>query len=269
VTTVADDLRYSLDRVAWSVEVLKLRPDPWQAAVLRSEAPRMLLNCSRQSGKTTTSRVLVTHTAVYQPGALVLLISPSLRQSGEAFRGVEALVRLAGAEVVESTKLSLALGNGSRVVSLPASEDTIRGYAGVTLVVEDEAARVEDSLYFSVRPMLAVSGGRLVLASTPAGRRGHFSTAWHDEPGWERTCITADQCPRIPQTFLDQERRTLGERWFNQEYMCSFEASDAQLFGFDVVMGALSSDVLTLFGPDGSPIASPVANNVVPLRAVP
>jgi len=267
VTSIADDLRHSLDRVAFVRERLGIEPDPWQSAVLASDSPRVLLNCSRQSGKSTLCRWLVAHTAVYLPGSLTLLVSPSLRQSGEGFRGVDDLVRLAGAEVVESTKLTLELGNGSRVVSLPSNESTVRGFAGVTLVVEDESARVSDELYRSMRPMLATSGGRLVLASTPAGRRGHFWDAWNGEPDWERVRITADQCPRIPPEFLAQERRALGERWFLQEYFASFEEATAQLFGYDLVMGALSSAVPVLFGPNGCPL--PASSNTPPLRAVP
>ena len=37
-------------------------PDPWQAEMLRSDASRVLLNCSRQSGKSTTTAVLALYT---------------------------------------------------------------------------------------------------------------------------------------------------------------------------------------------------------------
>jgi hypothetical protein len=45
------------------------------------------------------------------------------------------------------------------------------------MLVIDEASRVDDTLYLAVRPLLAVSGGRLVALSTPFGKRGWF----HDE----------------------------------------------------------------------------------------
>jgi hypothetical protein len=63
-------------------------PDPWQAQVLRSSAHRLLLLCCRQSGKSTVSAALAWHTALAQPGSLILLLSPSLRQSQELFRKV-------------------------------------------------------------------------------------------------------------------------------------------------------------------------------------
>src|SRR5436190_1727587 len=76
------------------------------------------------------------------------------------------------------TQLRLELANGSRVVCLPGREGTIRSFGGVALLVLDEAARIPDALYRSVRPMLAVSGGRLVALSTPFGRRGWFWQEW-------------------------------------------------------------------------------------------
>jgi len=63
-----------------------LDPDSWQLDVLRSQASRILLNCSRQSGKSTVTALLAVHTAHYQNDALVMLLSPTLRQSGELFK---------------------------------------------------------------------------------------------------------------------------------------------------------------------------------------
>jgi hypothetical protein len=57
----------------------------------------------------------------------------------------------------------LTLSNGARIIALPGKEETIRGFSGVTLLVIDEAARVLDDLYQACRPMLAVSGGRIIL----------------------------------------------------------------------------------------------------------
>jgi hypothetical protein len=68
---------YALDPALWCVEALGLEPDPWQAEVLRSDAKRILLNCSRQSGKSTITAALALHTTIFQPGSLVLCLSPT------------------------------------------------------------------------------------------------------------------------------------------------------------------------------------------------
>jgi hypothetical protein len=247
----ASDLALALDRVVFAREVLGFEPDPWQEGVLRSSGRRLLMNCCRQSGKSTTAAVLALHEAVYRPGSLVLLISPSLRQSGELFRKVTNLLsRLeVHPRLTEAKKLSLCFEGGSRVVSLPSSEATIRGFSGASLIVEDEAARVPDELYRACRPMLATSGGRLVLMSTPFGRRGHFYEEWaNGGPLWERVQITARECPRISPEFLEEERRSLGDLFFRSEYLCEFIESSGQLFAYGDVAAALDDKVRPLFG---------------------
>lgn len=226
------DFLAALDPVAFARSA-GIEPDSWQADVLRSRSRRVLMNCSRQSGKSTVAALIGLHRALFHPGSLVLLLSPSLRQSSELFRTVARLYAGLGETVpttAEST-LRLVLENESRVISLPASEATIRGYGGVDLLVIDEASRVDDALYASVRPMLAVSAGRLIALSTPFGKRGWWSDAWHSGGAvWERVRITAEQCPRISPEFLAEEQQALGDWWFRQEYLCEFIDADSQAF---------------------------------------
>ena len=201
-----------------------LNPDPWQSQLLSSSAQRVLLLCSRQAGKSTACAALALRVALLQPRALVLLCSPSLRQSGELFRKVlhlfEALERPVAVRTASTLRLELV--NGSRIISLPAQEETIRGYSGVNLLLIDEAARVSDALYRSIRPMLAVSQGRIVALSTPFGKRGWFYEEWRGDADWERYRVPARDIPRIPASFLEQERVSLGDAWFRQEYGCDF-----------------------------------------------
>jgi len=184
---LASDLCYALDP-ALLMEQIGLSPDPWQQTLLRSSAKRQILLCCRQSGKSTTTAVLALHEALYSPPALVLLLSPSLRQSQELFRKVIATYKGIDNPVPSTLEsaLRLELANGSRIISLPGKEETVRGFSGVSLIVVDEASRVANELYFSVRPMLAVSGGRLVCLSTPFGKRGFFFEEWENGGGWER-----------------------------------------------------------------------------------
>ncbi|HZC04299.1 MAG TPA: terminase family protein, partial [Ktedonobacterales bacterium] len=219
------------DPVAFSAAA-GVTPDSWQARLLRSCAPRVLLNCSRQSGKSTTAATLALHVALYEPGALVLMVSPTQRQSGELFRKALGVYRALGRPVDAESEsaLQLQLENGSRIVALPGKEGSIRSFSGVRLLLIDEASRVADDLYYSVRPMLAVSGGRLVALSTPFGTRGWWYEAWRSREPWERYEVTASDCPRIPLAFLEEERRSMGDWWYQQEYLCAF--LDAQTAAF-------------------------------------
>jgi hypothetical protein len=244
----AYDALLALDPVAFS-RSLGIDPDPWQADVLRWHGRRLALNCARQTGKSTAAATLALHRALYHRNSLILLVSPSLRQSGELFRKVTDL--MAGLAVRphldEDNRLSCQLANRSRIVSLPSSEATIRGFSGASLIVEDEASRVPDDLYRAVRPMLATSGGRLILMSTPFGKRGHFWEAWN-AGGWERVEVPATACPRISADFLAEEQAALGPWWFKQEYGCEFVETSDSLFTFEETMGLARPDIEPLFG---------------------
>src|SRR5215204_1431458 len=243
----------AFDRVTFARSV-GVEPDGWQDDLLRSGSERVLLNCCRQSGKSTVAGIIALHRALYHPGSLVLVLAPALRQSQELFAKIEGFYRLARSATPPRAerRLSLELENGSRIVTLPGTEKTVRGFSGATLLIVDEAARAEDDLYFSVRPMLAVSGGSLLMLSTPFGKRGVFFEEWSQGEGWERYEVSAQECPRISTSFLEDERRVLPARVYRQEYECSFEDTEDQVFSFEDVAGALDSDVMPLFGGEGS-----------------
>jgi hypothetical protein len=219
-------------------------PDLWQADLLRSGDKQMILNCSRQSGKSTISAVLGLHQAVYTPNSLVLLLSPSLRQSQELFRKIKdifnALESPSLPQTIEESALRLELSNGSRIIALPGTEQTVRGFSSVALLICDEAATCEDSLFFSIKPMLAVSGGRIILLSTPRGKRGFFHSEWTDGQDWNRTRITANQCPRIAPEWLEREKLAMPDFWFKQEFECEFVETMDSVFSFDEVQSTLS-----------------------------
>lgn len=202
-----------------------MEPDPWQQQLLRSTAKRILLNCTRQGGKSTATAARGLWEALYRPESLVLLVSVSQRQSAELLRRLKALYRpFAEAFPTESeTVLQLELRNGSRVLSLPSDSGTLRGYAGPSLVVLDEASRVRDEVLDALTPMLATSDGTLIVLSTPAGKRGIFYTLWTEGgPEWQRLTVRADDCPRHGEAFLASERRRMGDRIFSEEYGAAF-----------------------------------------------
>ena len=236
------------DRVEFARSV-GLEPDRWQERLLRSEAPRVLMNVSRQAGKSTAAAVIGLHRALYHPGSLVLVLAPAERQAKETFGKMASFYHALGHPIPADSyrKLGVELANGSRIEALPGTEKTIRGFSGAALLIVDEAARVEDGLYYAIRPMLAVSGGRLMMLSTPAGKRGVFFEEWSGGEGWERYEVRAEECERIPETFLEEERRALPAWIYRQEYECSFEDTEDQLFGYELVQSSITNEVTPLF----------------------
>ena len=240
--------RITPDRAEFARQI-GLDPDAWQLRLLRSEAPRVLMNCARQTGKSTAAGVLALHKALIAPGALVLILAPAERQAKELFSKVARFYHALGHPIAADSyrKLGVELTNGSRIEALPGMEKTIRDFSGAALLIVDEAARVDDGLYYAIRPMLAVSGGRLMMLTTPNGKRGVFFEEWTGGQGWERYEVKAEECERIPGSFLEEERRSLPGWIYRQEYECSFEEAEDQVFSHELVSAAITDEVTPLF----------------------
>lgn len=236
----------------WARDVLSFIADDVQTEFINSQATDIIINCTRQWGKTTTAGIKAAHKARFVSESEILVVSATQRQAGllEA-KAQWALTRAAqkftpvqgreyevmeydpedGPQIVRRSVLSLELSNGSRIISTPASEDSIRGYSP-SMIVVDEDARVSDALYDALRPMRAAHSCQLVLQSTPNGKRGHFYREWHgDDPVWTRFEVPANECPRITKEFLERERTKMtSDAMYRQEYFCEFIDLAGSLF---------------------------------------
>jgi hypothetical protein len=255
MVSLSEDMRMAVDKVAFARKAFRFlpygdKPDAWQEGFLRSRSPRIILNCPRQSGKTTAVAALALHTAVYKPRSFSLIFAPTQDQSTEFFRRVEELALGLGMDSVDADalrKTGLDLRNGSRIEARPGTEKSARSRTA-DLVVVDEAARVEESLYIAIRPMLAVTQGRLVVLSTPNGKRGFFYDIWTSASDrWDRFQVTAEQCPRLTDEFLAGEREDLPPWAYRQEYELSFEETEDQVFSSELVDRAITGEVKPLF----------------------
>ena len=243
-----DELLTTLDPVDFVREQFGFEPDAAQEAVLRSGARRLLLNCTRQWGKSTITAAKAVHRAWTEEGSTVLVTSPSERQSGELVRKAKSFVSMLGVKTRGdgSNKCSILLPNGSRIIGLPSDESRTRGFSNVSLLVIDEAARAPEELYKAMRPVLAVSRGDLWMMSTPYGRRGFFWDEWsRGGDGWTRVTVPATECVRISSEFLAEEREVHTDEWFRQEYLCEFVQRDEGLIDRELLEAALTDD----FGP--------------------
>ena len=235
-----NDVKTGLDPVDFARRRLGFEPDRLQAEVLRSESKRLLLNCSRQWGKSTVAAIAALHRAWFRRGSLVVVTGPSERQAAEFVRKVrDFLARLGVKARGDGQNKSVVLPNGSRIVGVPSKPSTVRGFSGVSLLIIDEAAHAPDELYLAMRPVLAASGGDLWCLSTPNGKRGFFWEAWtKGGEAWTRVMAPATECSRISKEFLEEERRTHPDNWFRQEYGCEFVQDFEGLFDMELVDAA-------------------------------
>jgi hypothetical protein len=248
--SIASDLARALDPARIFNDV-GLVPYTWQRDLLRTDARRILLNIHRQGAKSSTSCLMAIHTIMTTPGALVLLLSTSQRQSSELFKTLMGFARQIPNVPAISAESALRCewANGSRVIALPGTERTARGWAGADLVVIDEAARVPDDLIAAIRPTMATkSNSRLICLSTPAGKRGWWYEAWISDEPWLRIKVPASESTTISKEFLDEELRTLGALRFSEEYEVTFVDDTTSVFSVAAIDRCFAHNVAPLWG---------------------
>jgi hypothetical protein len=268
------DVAYQIDPVLWVRQALGVEPTAWQMEFLR--APRgasIVALTARQAGKTTTAAWAIAFFMLFTPGSLSVIACPAQRQSGEAVRRVREILVKFGAELKSDHVYGLELKNGSRVLALPGSDDSIRGLTVDGWIVADEAARLSDDLISALRPMRARRPqARLAMLSTAWSRTDPFWTVWSSEdPAWIRLKATADVPGLFPAEFLEQERRALGDDNFKREYLGIPIGAGASLFGWDLYDRATQTIVpLVPAGPAFEPpppeLAVPIANSFQGLK---
>jgi len=256
------------DSAVFFEQTAGVSPDKYQRQILEYKGSRLILNCTRQWGKSLTVAGKAYRLAKYNSGFLALILCPSLRQSTEIFRKILHMSAedKTALKKIEDSKQYVTMANGSRIISLPDKEGTIRTYSGVDLIIIDEASKVSEELFYAVLPMLAVSGGALYLMSSPYGKRGFFHREWtNGDAEWQRYQITArrdvlsrellqglspppldavsDECMRIPEKHLIEVIHKMPLQWFLQEYYCEFTEPEYQLIPYDLIKAALVDGV--------------------------
>jgi hypothetical protein len=258
------ELAYRIDPVLWVREVLGVEPAAWQAEFLRAPLGASIIALTApQVGKTTTASWAIAHFMRFKPGGLCVIACPAQRQSAEAVRRVREILDRVGAELRVNNVYGLELKNGSRVLALPGSDDSIRGLTVDGWIVADEAARLDDDLISALRPMRARRPqARFAMLSTAWSRTDPFWTAWaSDDPSWMRLRATAEIPGLLDAEFLDKERLNMGEHKYKREYLGIPGGGEANPFTWDLYQRA--TRIRTPLVPAGTAFA-PSAEQSVP-----
>jgi hypothetical protein len=201
------EIAYRVDPALWTREVLGIAPHAWQETFLLAPLGASILALTaRQVGKTTTATWAIAHCMLFTPGSLSVVACPAQRQSKEAVRRVKEALIKAGAELKSDNVYEIELENGSRVLALPGSDDSIRGLTVDGWIVADEAARRPEA--------------RFAMLSTARSLTDPFWTAWSSgDSTWIRLRATADVDLNFNPEFLEHERLALGEAAYKREYL--------------------------------------------------
>lgn len=252
---------------------LGFEPFEWQVDALNPSLDRVLLLCARQSGKSTVVGGKVAHKIRYRRRSENLIVTPSKDQSKIVMQRFQEFTDQDD-ELPESDTDSIFeqawKKRKNRVLALPGSERSVRGYADPETIIADEAAQIEDRTYIAFRPWMTGGKSELIAMSTPFGKRGWFWRAWEHSSRWHKILVrvrwdvrngklidtmpedefkaywkekgvNAYYSPRHTKSWCEEELEEIGEWAFRQEYCCEFMDTDAAWFSYDEILDAFQN----------------------------
>lgn len=265
------------------VRFMGFQPFSWQDVVLASDSPRIIINAARQSGKSTITSTYPCWTAKYVYKSLSIVLAPTESQSQDDMEKVQEFILCDSTYPQHDPPAATHVKvneTRSRIRVVPATQSA-RGKSKPNVVILDEASQIEDIIYTEVvKPMFTDNPGRLILLSTPHGKRGFFFDIFNNprpKDPWERYEIRSPWEPvetphgldLVPYMDGDEqayqaERAKYGiKAWFSprhrnydeqlenlydmgirkykQEYCCEFVEEEANVFSYSEIEKMFSS----------------------------
>lgn len=195
----------------------------------------------RQVGKSLMAENLLLYFAINFARTTSICVSPTLNQSRKMFK--EIVDAISESDIIKSsnaTLLELELANRSQILFKSAEQkDSLRGYTASGLVVIDESAYIEDSVYYTILPWRDVSGAPMLLISTPRSRSGFFYENYvrgiegeseHYTIDWSDPKYREELAKLLPEERLEEYRKMLPKQQFASEYMGQFLDQDGVVF---------------------------------------
>jgi phage FluMu gp28-like protein len=225
------------DAVEFARLLLNFKPFTFQEKMLRDQSKRIVSCMGRQTGKTTTIAIKAIHFACSNDNVIVLITSPSLRQSMIMFDRILSFIYNSfylPKGVVRKTRTIIQLSNGSQIIALPCSEKYLRGYTAHLVIMDEAAFMPEEVITQIVFPMLSTTNGSAIFLSTPWGKDHLFYRAFMD-PKYSVHKVKSSECPLIKPEFLEEMKQNMTDQAYRMEYEAEFVEESSCYFPQDLI----------------------------------
>lgn len=245
-----DVARAGLSRIDVFAEHLVGRPLwPHQLDMALSPARYRVACAGRQVGKSRLLAIEALFQGFSTPESLTLIVSAgdvaARRLLEECADLALSSLLLAGA-VLDDHRTQITLSNGSRIISVPASQRQIRGWS-VDLLILDEAGFIDPEIWRAAEPaIIARPGSRVILSSSPWGKLDHFFRQL-----WNMGTVQPDKqvasfhwpssvSPMISQDDLDRIQAREAPHYFDREYLAKWTDESGAYFKTEEIDNAVA-----------------------------
>jgi len=213
---------------------------PYQRRWLNDKSPLKVWLAARQTGKS-FSLALEAVVEGLESRSTNLILSASERQSREVMEKVLTHLRYFHARseeaiTSEETREEVRLPNGSRIITLPANPDTVRGFSGNVFLDEFAFHQDPEAIWRAMYPAVT-RGFKARISSTPNGKGNLFHTLWTlgERPSRHRTTIYDAVREGLPINLEELKTGILQPEAWAQEYECVFLDSVSSFIPYELI----------------------------------
>jgi hypothetical protein len=205
--------------------------------ILSSPCRYNIVNAPRQFGKSVMVMQLALNFAINNPNTLTLYTAPVHAQSKKVYKQILNAIIKSG--IVKSHNASdqiIELINGSKVQFTGVEKyDNLRGLTVQYMICDEFSFYKREAWTESLRPMLLVSGRKVIIISTPKGKQNLFyemavKGMSEDFPNYQYFLGDYLENPFYDRAEIIDARNTLPEYIFQQEYLAKFLSTSGDLF---------------------------------------
>ena len=188
---------------------------------------------SRQWGKSLLGQNLLLYWLLATPNQKGCWISPIYNQAKKVF---QELSDASNSIIQQSNKAELTLKfvNGSTVQFLSSERpDSVRGFSFNYMVVDEAAYVNERGFETAILPTLTAIGKKCLIISTPKSKNWFYKYYLRGLDGSTEYISFKGQStdnPFIDQSFIAQQRLSLPDDIYRQEYMAEFTDAGSEVF---------------------------------------
>lgn len=251
MNSLITNFRLAADIGALFKTIIGGEPDPFQRRILENDPQHLLVLASRQAGKSAAAQVRAVYECAFVPDSLTILLSAGLRQSVELMRGCAKGIQAlgTGSAIVLESALRIEVRGGGRIISLPASESTVRGWSKCSLLILDEAAKIEKAVIEAAFPSTAACpDARIWVLSTPGPKVGigeWFYRRWlSTDEGWCRETVKWNECPRLKAEWVKSQSRIIGAAAARAEFDAEFVDDTGSMWSVDDIEACINPKLI-------------------------
>ena len=219
------------------MEITLFTPHQGQKAVIKgfstSQHKFGTVVTSRQWGKSLLGQNLLLYWLLQNPNQKGCWISPIYNQA----RKVHSELMDASSAIIQSSnkaELTLKFVNGSTLQFLSSERpDSVRGFSFHYMVVDEAAYVNERGFETAILPTLTALGKKCLIISTPKSKNWfykYYLKGNNDNTDYISFRGQSTDNPHIDQSFIAEQRLSLPDDIFRQEYMAEFTDAGSEVF---------------------------------------